>query len=104
PKSNKKVKLGLLKGFDLIIRTQAQFNTMIASPNWLGAVSVALIGQFTLSTPNNSGVKIPATVKQIQGFNGAKITITNFRYNATTAKGGLWYDTAPTTNDYSIRD
>jgi hypothetical protein len=98
------LELGLLKGFDLIIRTQAQFNAMIGSPNWLGAVSVALIGQFTLSTPNNSGVKIPATVKQIQGFNGAKITITNFRYNEITAKGGLWYDTAPTTADYSIRD
>ena len=77
---------------------------MIASQNWLGAVSVALIGQFTLSTTDNSGVKIPATVKQIQGFNSAKITITNFKFNETTAKGGLWYDTAPTTNDYSIRD
>ncbi len=96
--------LNSIKEFDLTIRTQAEFNTMIASPTWLDAKSVALVGQFTLSTANNSGVKIPSTVKQIQGFNSAKITITNFKYNSSTAQGGLWYDTIPTTLDYSIRD
>ena len=52
----------------------------MSTRTWLGAESVALVGAFTLSTANNSGIKIPATVKQIHGFNGAKITITNFVY------------------------
>jgi len=95
---------GLAMVYDKVIRTQAEFEALIDSPNWLDAVSVALVGQFTLSTANNSGIKIPATVKQIHGFNGAKITVTNFLYNSSTAKGGLWYATRPTTPDYSIRD
>ena len=90
--------------YDLVVRTQAQFEEMIASATWLDATSVALVGQFTYGAANNSGIKVPSSVKQIHGFNGAKITITNFVYNGTTAKGGLWYDTRPTTLDYSIRD
>ena len=90
--------------YDLVIRTQGDFETMIASSTWLDAVSVALVGQFTLSTVNNSGVKIPSTVKQIHGFNSAKITVTNFLYSVTTAKGGLWYETAPTTDDCGVRE
>ena len=95
---------GLSTPYSKVIRTQTEFEELIASPNWLGATSVALVGQFTLSTANNSGIKVPLTVKQIQGFNSAKITITNFVYNESTAKGGLWYDTRPTTLDYNIRD
>ena len=90
--------------YDQVIATQNDFETLIASPTWLDAKSVALVGQFTLSTADNSGIKIPATVKIIHGFNSAKITVTNFLYNPSTAKGGLWYDTRPTTPDYSIRD
>jgi len=95
---------GLSTPYSKVIRTQAEFNELIASPTWLGAESVALVGQFTYSVANNSGIKIPATVKQIHGFNSAKITVTNLKYNLYTAKGGLWYDTLPTTLDYSIRD
>ena len=90
--------------YDVTIKAQAEFEDLIASSTWFNAKSVALVGQFTLNTPNNSGVKIPATVKQIHGYNGAKITITNFEYNATTAKGGLWYDAKPEGIDYSIRN
>ena len=107
--------------YDLVIRTQEDFidmitdgvgltgdtatdNANIQSSTWKGAKSVALIGQFTLSTTDNCGIKIPSTVKQIHGFNSAKITVTNFKFNVDTAKGGLWYDTLPTTPDYSIRD
>ena len=95
---------GLSTPYSKVIRNQTEFEALIASATWLGAESVALVGQFTLSTANNSGIKIPVTVKQIHGFNSAKITITNFVYNSSTAKGGLWYYTLPTTNDYSIRD
>jgi hypothetical protein len=90
--------------YDKVIRTQAEFNALIGSSTGSGRTSVALVGQFTYSEANNSGIKVPATVKQIHGFNSAKITITNFAYDSTTAKGGLWYDTRPTTLDYSIRD
>ena len=90
--------------YDKVIKTQAEFEALIASDTWLGAVSVALVGQFTLSTANNSGIKIPDTVKQIHGFNGAKITVTNFLWTNTSVKAGLWYSTAPTTEDFSIRD
>ena len=90
--------------YSKVIRTQAEFEELIASETWLDAKSVALVGQFTLSTADNKGINIPATVKQIHGFNSAKITITNFKFNVGTAKGGLWYDTLPTTLDYSIRD
>jgi hypothetical protein len=94
----------IITAYDKVIRTQDEFNALIGSSDWLGATSVALVGQFTLSTANNSGIKVPNTVKQIHGFNSAKITITNFAYDSGTAKGGLWYDTRPTTLDYSIRD
>ena len=94
---------GMLESvYDRVIRTQAEFETLIASENWLGAKSVAFVGQFTLSTQNNSGIKVPSTVKQIHGFNSAKITVTNFVYNATTAPAILRYETLPSTNDYSI--
>ncbi len=95
---------GLAKVYDKVIRTQAEFEELIASPTWLGATSVALVGQFVYDEPNNSGVKIPETVKQIHGFNSAKITVTNFVHNFNNAKGGLWYGSRPTTLDYSIRD
>jgi hypothetical protein len=91
-----------IPAYDKIIRKQADFEALIDDPDWLGATSVALVGQFAVSRAN--GIKIPSTVKQIHGFNGAKITITNFVYNGTTAKGGLWYNTLPTTPGYSIRD
>ena len=61
-------------------------------------------GEFTLSTADNGGIKIPSTVKQIQGINNATITITNYLYNETTGKAGLWYDESPITVDYYIRD
>jgi len=95
--------------YDIAIRTQTQFEQLIASPTWLNAKSVAFIGDggtlmFTLSTTNNGGVKIPQTVKQIHGYNSAKIVVTNFLYNSSTAKGGLWYNTLPAASDYSISD
>ena len=65
--------------YDQVIRTQAEFDTMIESPTWLDAQSVALVGEFTAT----ASIVIPATVKQIHGFNGAKITV--------TASGGTVY-------------
>lgn len=90
--------------YDKVIRTQSEFETLIASPTWLGAVSVCFIGdggtlKFTKS--DGQGIKIPQTVKQIKGINSATIEVTNFVSNSSNM-GGLWYATLPTTTDYSI--
>ena len=84
--------------FDQVIRTKAEFDTMIESPTWLDAQSVALVGEFTA----DAGIVIPATVKQIHGFNGAKITVTF----ATNYEGcGLSYADRPDLDKgYEIRN
>ena len=89
---------GDLSVYDQTIRTQLEFNNLIASPTWLGAQSVALVGEFTA----NAGIVIPATVKQIHGFNGAKITVTD----ATEYEGyGLSYAVRPELDKgYEIRN
>ena len=84
--------------YDKAIRTQDEFDTMIANPTWLDAQSVALVGEFTA----NAGIVIPPAVKQIHGFNGAKITITD----ATNYEGyGLSYAVRPEPDKgYEIRN
>lgn len=97
--------IDMLNGvYDVVIRTQAEFNQLIASPTWLNAVSVCFVGDGgTLKfISRGRGIKIPQTVKQIQGINVAIIEVTEFYFNPTNDKGGLWYDTLPTANDYSI--
>jgi len=95
--------------FDQVIRTQQEFNELVSNSNWLGAVSVAFIGEFTFESaliPNPAaanGIEIPATVKQIKGFNGAKVTVKAGGYQTK----GLYYSTnnpnVPN-SDYSITD
>lgn len=92
--------------YDVIVRTQEEFVALYSSSTWLGATSVAFIGnggtlKFTRST---TGLKIPSTVKYVRGFNNAIIEINDFIYNATTNKAALWYATSPNTTDYSISD
>ena len=48
-----------IPAYDKIIRTQTEFEELIADPDWLDAESVALVGQFTYSVANNSGIKVP---------------------------------------------
>ena len=96
-----------LSVFDVVIRTQAEFQALIASPTWLGAVSVCFVGdggtlKFTRS--DGQGIKIPQTVKQIQGMNEAIIEVTNFSGNSTINKAALWYEKLPGADDYWIRD
>lgn len=93
--------------YDVVIRTQAEFEALIASPDWLGAVSVCFVGdggmlKFTRS--DGQGIKIPQTVKQIQGMNEAIIEVTNFSGNSTINKAALWYEKLPGADDYWIRD
>ena len=100
--------------YSLVIKTQQEFNDFVTkcNGNTLGSniTSVLLDGSsvgdtgFTFSTSNNSGIKLPQTLKQIQGINNAKIVITNFAHNPSTAKGGIWYNTLPESDGYFIKD
>ena len=74
--------------FDVVVKTQLEFYDLLSSPTWFGAESVAFVGEFVFGVLNNRGVEVPYTVKVIQGFNNAKITVTN---SVAMAKGGLWY-------------
>lgn len=90
--------------------TQAKFETLIASPNWLSFETVYFDGiyvgnaGFTVSTMNNSGIKIPQSVKRIMGFNSAKINLTNCLITGYYEKGALYYQQLPLTDDYCIEN
>lgn len=87
--------------YDQIIRTQEAFNTLISSPNWLGAHSVAFIGDggtFKF-TKTGSGIVIPPTVFQIDGFNNAIVEIT-----AMTGGGVFSYASKPIGRAYQINN
>lgn len=88
------------KPYDAIITTQTEFETLIASSDWLGAKSVAFIGDGgNLVFEVSDTITIPQTVMQIQGFNNAIIKIT-----PTSSYYGMWYSTKPTGSGYSIND
>lgn len=97
--------------FDVVIRSQAEFEALIASPTWLDAKSVCFVGdggtlEFTRS--DGLGVEVPLTVVQIQGLNSAKIRVINFVYNETSNKAAFWYNgnfgPFPTSKRYNISD
>ena len=86
--------------YDRVIRTQEEFEALIASEDWLGAKSVAFIGDGgTLEFNADTSVTIPVNVKNIQGFNDAVI----YMYDDTSINK-FGYDTLPTDDSYSITD
>lgn len=98
--------------FDKVIKTQEEFEELIASPTWLDAVSVAFVGDggslkfIFLDTGQtfNAGIKIPRTVLQIEGFNNAKIEVPNFSYNENTRLAAMWYEYRESDIEYSIKN
>jgi len=82
--------------FDQVIRTQADFDTLIWSSDWLGAQSVALVGQFTLT---NKAIVVPDSVRNIRGFNNATITI-----NTSLTGVAFRYSTRRTQSDYLVEN
>ena len=58
----------------LVIRTQEEFDTMIATPDWLGAHSVLLAGAFSYTDTTGAGLLVPENVYCIDGVNNAEIT------------------------------
>lgn len=90
--------------YDKVIRTQAEFVALYSSADWLGAKSVAFVGNGgTLEfTRVGAALKIPLTVKRIDGFNSAKIRIDNFTYGTTLNQGAIWYESIPASRDNKI--
>ena len=64
-------------GHSLVVRTQTEFDAMIASPTWLDAVSVLLVGSFTYTSGDGAGIMVPDTVMMIDGIDNAEICAQN---------------------------
>lgn len=79
-----------LAPYDRIVRTQTEFESLIASPDWLGAESVAFKGTFVKS---GDGIKVSAGVRTIVGLDGAVIKIQN--HTNANYQGGFGYGALP---------
>lgn len=89
--------------YDLIITSQTEFESFCSSINnsTCTAASVLFIGdggdlEFTKS--DGTGIQLPTTLKIISGINNAIINLGKISTN------GLYYETRPTSNDYSINN
>ena len=91
--------------YDLVIKTQLEFENWYSSldAGTCTAKSVLLVGdggnlQYTRS--DGLGLHLPETLYRLDGINNAIINISNFSYDISTNKGGVWYSTSPTYNNY----
>lgn len=89
--------------YDLIITSQTEFESFCSSisNSTCTAASVLFIGdggdlEFTKS--DGTGIQLPTTLKLISGINNAIINLGSISTN------GLYYETRPTSNDYSINN
>lgn len=91
--------------YDVVVRTQDDFDSLIASSTWKNATSVCFIGNGGVSKftkTDGVGIKIPSTVKNIYGINNPIIEVNNFVYNASTNKAVFYYQTLPVSDDYCV--
>ncbi len=85
--------------YDVVIRTQEQFDTLLASEDWLGASSVCFVGDGgDLEFTSNSTILIPMTVKQLVGINDCIIHVSGDLTNA------IMYESLPEGCGYSMSD
>lgn len=74
--------------FDLIINTQAEFDNMLASVNWLGAKRILLTDYFlhgsTISNINGA-INVPDSVEKIAGLEGRRCGFKCINVKKTTA-------------------
>lgn len=89
--------------YDLIITSQTEFESFCSSisNSTCTAASVLFIGdggdlEFTKS--DGTGIQLPTTLKIISGINNAIINLGSISTN------GLYYETRPTSDDYSINN
>lgn len=84
--------------YDVIIRTQEEFEALLASPDWLGVKSAAFKGTFV---KNGDGITVPAGVRTIAGLDGAVICVND--YAGEPLQGAFGY-AAPASVGTSVRD
>lgn len=98
--------------YEVIIKTQAEFNDIVSSSDWLGAKTVAIIGGGGSGTngayvygdssvggiQSITGIVIPQTVVQLDGFLNTKIIVSNVGENAS----GVSYSQFPESDVFSI--
>lgn len=89
--------------YDLIITSQTEFESFCSSisNSTCTAASVLFVGdggdlEFTKS--DGTGIQLPTTLKIISGINNAIINLGSISTN------GLYYETRPTSDDYSINN
>lgn len=89
--------------YDLIITSQTEFESFCSSisNSTCTAASVLFVGdggdlKFTKS--DGTGIQLPTTLKIISGINNAIINLGSISTN------GLYYETRPTSDDYSINN
>lgn len=93
--------------YDIVVRTPTDFATLTQSPTWLGATSVAFIGNggnLKYNYTGANGIKIPQTVKEIKGYDNAIIRVSNFVYNVSDAKACMYYHNQPLSSEHTIQD
>lgn len=83
--------------FDAVIETQEDFDSMLADQTWKGYAEIALVGQFQAS----GRIMIPNTVKRIQGFKNASITISSDGISSQQ-DFAFGYASKPSGNEYEV--
>lgn len=94
------------KMMDVVVRTQEDFDALIASPTWLGAKSVLFVGSPSLKFTklDGTGIVVPTTVRHIQGVHKATIDIWNNPGKPYVVAFGYQNPLDPTDSDYWVRD
>lgn len=98
------------KYYSIIIRTQTEFESLISSSDWHGATSILFDGSivgdmgFVCDSPDNRGIKIPQTVKQIEGINSAKLVVKNLNTDDASETGALWYSYKSYDDEYQVKN
>ncbi len=91
--------------YSLTISTQEQFEELLASDTWLGATSIAFVGDGGLTSfvrEDGAAVVVPTNVKVVDFFNEAHIHVKNFLF-AVSGTGCFCYATLPPENEgYSM--
>ena len=70
--------------YDIVVKTQAEFEALIASPTWLDANSVALVGDGgALKFTSGPGIIVPDTVERVDGYNKARVYFSDYVFSLT---------------------
>lgn len=91
--------------YDTVIGSQADFEAWYAkldAGTYTGSSVLLLSGKYTRS--DGKGLHLPETLKQLHGLGTVQVSITDLAYDASSNKGGIWYDTTPTGSEYSIKN